>query len=124
MSDKHYMGNPLLKRANVANEFSQEQLFELAKCAVDPVYFAKNYIKIVNIDDGLVPFDMWPFQEKMLRTFHENRFSICKLPRQCGKCFNINTKIKVKNKITGEILELTVGEFYEKIKEKNNLNLS
>lgn len=85
MSDKHYMGNPLLKRANVANQFSQEQLFELAKCAVDPVYFAKNYIKIVNIDDGLVPFDMWPFQEKMLRTFHENRFSICKLPRQCGK---------------------------------------
>jgi hypothetical protein len=49
MSDKHYMGNPLLKRANVANEFSQEQLFELAKCAVDPVYFAKNYIKIVSV---------------------------------------------------------------------------
>lgn len=76
------MGNPLLKRANVSNEFTEEQLFELAKCAVDPVYFAKNYIKIVNIDDGLVPFDMWPFQEKMLRTFHENRFTICKLPRQ------------------------------------------
>ena len=76
------MGNPLLKRANIANEFTQEQLIELAKCASDPVYFAKNYIKIVNIDDGLVPFDMWPFQEKMLTTFHENRFSICKLPRQ------------------------------------------
>ena len=87
------MGNPLLKRANIKNEFSQEQLFELAKCAVDPVYFAKNYIKIVNIDDGLVPFDMWPFQEKMLRTFHENRFSICKLPRQCGKSLALDTKI-------------------------------
>jgi intein/homing endonuclease len=76
------MGNPLLKRANIPSEFTQEQLVELAKCASDPVYFAKNYIKIVNIDDGLVPFNMWPFQEKMLRTFHENRFSICKLPRQ------------------------------------------
>ena len=83
MSDtNHYMGNPLLKRANIPSEFTQEQLVELAKCAADPVYFAKNYIKIVNIDDGLVSFDMWPFQEKMLRTFHENRFSICKLPRQ------------------------------------------
>jgi hypothetical protein len=82
MSDKNYMGNPLLKRANIPSEFTQEQLVELAKCASDPVYFAKNYIKIVNIDDGLVPFDMWPFQEKMLTTFHENRFSICKLPRQ------------------------------------------
>lgn len=82
MSETRYMGNPLLKRANVTNEFTQEQLIELAKCATDPVYFARNYIKIVNVDDGLVPFDMWPFQEKMLTTFHENRFSICKLPRQ------------------------------------------
>jgi hypothetical protein len=85
MTEKYYMGNPLLKRTNITNEFTQEQLIELAKCAADPVYFAKKYIKIVNIDDGLVPFDMWPFQEKMLNTFHENRFSICKLPRQCGK---------------------------------------
>jgi hypothetical protein len=79
MSEKYYMGNPLLKRTNTPTEFSQEQLIELARCAADPVYFAKKYIKIVNIDDGLVQFDMWPFQEKMLRTFHENRFSICKL---------------------------------------------
>jgi hypothetical protein len=76
------MGNPLLKRANIANQFTHEQLIELARCASDPAYFARKYIKIVNIDDGIVPFDMWPFQEKMLRTFHENRFSICKLPRQ------------------------------------------
>jgi hypothetical protein len=93
MSDKHYMGNPLLKRANVSNEFTQEQLIELAKCGLDPVYFARNYIKIVNVDDGLVPFDMWPFQEKMLRTFHENRFSICKLPRQSGKSLHLDTLI-------------------------------
>jgi intein/homing endonuclease len=93
MSEKYYMGNPLLKRTNTPTEFSQEQLIELARCAADPVYFAKKYIKIVNIDDGLVQFDMWPFQEKMLRTFHENRFSICKLPRQCGKSLALDTKI-------------------------------
>jgi len=122
-NQQHYMGNPLLKRANIPSEFTQEQLVELAKCASDPVYFAKNYIKIVNIDDGLVPFDMWPFQEKMLTTFHENRFSICKLPRQCGKCFSLNTTVKVKNKLTGEILELTIGEFYEKIKKESNPNV-
>lgn len=100
------MGNPLLKRANVANEFSQEQLFELAKCAVDPVYFAKNYIKIVNIDDGLVPFDMWPFQEKMLRIFHENRFSICKLPRQP---LENNTPIPTPKGYT-KIKDLKIGD--------------
>lgn len=108
MSDKNYMGNPLLKRANVANEFSQEQLFELAKCAVDPVYFAKNYIKIVNIDDGLVPFNMWPFQEKMLKTFHDNRFSICKLPRQPLEnntpIPTPNGYIKIKNLKIGDVV--------------------
>jgi len=97
MSEKYYMGNPLLKRTNITNEFTQEQLIELAKCAADPVYFAKKYIKIVNIDDGLVPFDMWPFQEKMLNTFHDNRFSICKLPRQCGKALDLTTKIPTPN---------------------------
>jgi len=100
------MGNPLLKRANVTNEFTQEQLIELARCAADPVYFARNYIKIVNVDDGLVPFNMWPFQEKMLRTFHENRFSICKLPRQPLKD---NTPIPTPNGFT-KIRDLKIGD--------------
>ena len=55
------------------------------KCKEDPVYFAKNYIKIVSLDEGLVPFDMYDFQEEMVQRFHENRFNIAKLPRQTGK---------------------------------------
>jgi hypothetical protein len=106
MSEKYYMGNPLLKRTNTPTEFSQEQLIELARCAADPVYFAKKYIKIVNIDDGLVQFDMWPFQEKMLRTFHENRFSICKLPRQP---LEDNTPIPTPNGYT-KIKNLKIGD--------------
>jgi hypothetical protein len=76
------------------------------------------------LDEGLIPFDLFPFQEKLIQRFHENRFNICKMPRQTGKCFNINTKVKVKNKDTGEILELTIGELYEKIKKENNSNMS
>ena len=55
------------------------------KCKEDPVYFARNYIQIVSLDEGLVPFKMYPFQEKLIRNFHENRFNICKMPRQTGK---------------------------------------
>ena len=109
MAEQYYLGNPLLKKPNTPLEFNQEQLVEFAKCAADPVYFAKNYIKIVNIDDGLVNFDMWPFQEKMLRTFHENRFSICKLPRQCGKALSLDTKIPTPNGWT-TMGELKVGD--------------
>lgn len=80
-----YMGNAHLKRAGSEIEFTQEQLIEIAKCVNDPVYFIKNYVKIVNVDRGLVPFEMWQFQENMVTTFHEERFSICKMPRQVGK---------------------------------------
>jgi len=80
-----YLGNPNLKRANVAINFTQEQIQEYLKCKADPVYFAKNYIKIVSLDHGLVPFEMWDFQEDMIRRFHKNRFNIAKLPRQTGK---------------------------------------
>ena len=85
MSDTVYLGNPNLKKANVKVEFTQEQIEEFIKCKDDPVYFAKNYIQIVSLDEGLVNFNLYPFQEKLVRNFHENRFNICKMPRQTGK---------------------------------------
>ena len=80
-----YLGNPNLKRANVPINFTEEQIQEYLKCKADPVYFAKNYIKIVSLDEGLVPFELYDFQEEMVNTFHANRFNIAKLPRQTGK---------------------------------------
>ncbi len=86
MSDNSvYLGNPNLKKANTQIEFTEDQVKEFLKCSQDPVYFAKNYIKIVSLDEGLVPFSMYDFQEDMVRSFHENRFNIAKLPRQTGK---------------------------------------
>jgi hypothetical protein len=84
MSDV-YLGNPNLKKANTPLEFTKEQIEEFIKCKSDPVYFAKNYIQIVSLDEGLVPFQPYPFQEKLIKRFHENRFNICMMPRQTGK---------------------------------------
>ena len=84
MSDG-YLGNDNLKRIGVELQYTEEQVKEILKCSEDPLYFVKNYVKIVNVDKGLVPFEMWPFQEDMVSTFHNNRFSICKMPRQVGK---------------------------------------
>ena len=80
-----YLGNDRLKRVGIEISYTEEQAIEIAKCIADPVYFIKTYVKIVNVDKGLVPFDMWKFQEDMVRSFHDNRFSICKMPRQVGK---------------------------------------
>jgi len=85
----NYLGNPLLKKPNVPFDFTEEQIAEYIKCKDDPIYFIKNYMKIVHVDHGLVPFDLWDFQEDMVRTFYEDRFVICKMPRQTGKSTTI-----------------------------------
>ncbi len=83
--DEVYLGNPLLKKANVAQEFTKEQILEFMACKHDPVYFAKQHVKIVSLDEGLVPFKPYDFQEKLINNFHQHRFNICKMPRQTGK---------------------------------------
>jgi len=80
-----YLGNERLKKVGVELTYTEEQAVEIVKCMEDPVYFIRTYVKIVNVDRGLVPFDMWPFQEEMVKSFHNNRFSIAKMPRQVGK---------------------------------------
>ena len=85
MADTKYLGNPNLKKANVAQSFTLEQVKEYVRCKEDPIYFARNYIKIVSLDYGLVPFKLYDFQEDLVRSFHEKRFTICKMPRQTGK---------------------------------------
>tara|TARA_B100000949_G_scaffold235146_1_gene256753 strand:+ start:786 stop:2429 length:1644 start_codon:yes stop_codon:yes gene_type:complete len=85
VSNEAYLGNPNLKRANTAVEFTKEQVLEFDKCMADPSYFVEKWMKIVSLDEGLVPFKMYSFQKGMIDNFHKNRFSICKLPRQSGK---------------------------------------
>ena len=83
--DEIYLGNPNLKRANTPIEFTQEQILEFMACREDPVYFAQKHVKIVTLDKGLMPFEPYDFQQKLIENFHDNRFNICKMPRQTGK---------------------------------------
>ena len=80
-----YLGNPNLKRANTPIEFTQEQILEFMACKNDPVYFAQKHVKIVTLDHGLMPFQPYDFQQELINNFHDNRFNICKMPRQTGK---------------------------------------
>ena len=84
-SNDVYLGNPNLKKAGTPIQFTKKQIDEWIKCKNDPIYFAMNYIQIISLDEGLVPFKMYDFQKDILRDFHENRFNIAKLPRQTGK---------------------------------------
>ena len=80
-----YKGNPALKQRGQQHDFTQEQVKEFIKCSQDPEYFLTNYIKVISLDDGIISFHPYPFQQRLVNSFNENRFTICKLPRQSGK---------------------------------------
>ncbi len=84
-----YLGNPNLKAAGVELDYTEEQVKEYIKCSQDPSYFIKKYIKVVSLDEGLVPFGLYDYQEDIVETVHNNRFVIAKLPRQSGKSTTI-----------------------------------
>ena len=84
-SDFGYNGNPLVKRDGVEQSFTKEELEEYIRCMNDPAYFARKYVKVISLDRGLVPFDLYPYQERMFSHFNENRFSIVLACRQSGK---------------------------------------
>ena len=84
-NDLGYLGNPNVKRDGVEQEWTQEEIKEYAKCMKDPAYFARKYLKVISLDKGLVPFDLYPYQEEMFEHFNTNRFSIVLACRQSGK---------------------------------------
>ena len=83
--NESYLGNPNVKRDGVQHQFTEEEVKEYVKCGKDPVYFCKTYLKVISLDDGLVPFDLYPYQEQMFKHFNDNRFSIVLACRQSGK---------------------------------------
>lgn len=114
-----YLGNPLLKRSGTPIEWTPEMLKEYMKCAEDPIYFAERYIKIVHVDHGFIPIKLYDYQKDIINSITHNRRVVANTSRQAGKCVNINTPIKLRNKITGEIVEMTIGDLYEQSKNKN-----
>ena len=87
--DTAYKQNPLLKQRGVNIDFTKEQVKEVIRCSQDPEYFLSEYIKVISLDDGIIPFHPYPFQQKLIDSFHNNRFTICKLPRQSGKSVTV-----------------------------------
>jgi hypothetical protein len=80
-----YNGNVLLKRSNQAIEWTPDLVQEYLKCSQDVVYFTEKYMKIINVDKGLVNFTLYPYQKEMLKSFANNRFNIITTARQAGK---------------------------------------
>ena len=113
MAHKGYLGNTLLKPSQQNVSYTKEQMSEYIKCAQDPVYFIRKYMKIIHVDRGIIPFDLYDYQERAIKLMHDKRYLIGKWPRQSGKCQKFDTLIKIRNKKTKEIKEIPIGELFE-----------
>lgn len=118
MASSFYNNNPNLKSIGQIIPFTQEQVLEYARCKKDPIYFIKKYVKVISLDHGLIPFDLYDYQVEFIKSMHENRKIIGMFPRQHGKCLEKDTKYCIRNKNTGEVLHVTAEEFHEMCNKK------
>lgn len=88
-----YQSNGLIKKGGAQQELGPEHLIEYVKCRNSPIYFAENYCRIISVDDGIVPFKLYPFQKRMIKQYYENRFSLTVTARQMGKTTCVATFI-------------------------------
>jgi len=89
LSPENYLGNPNVKRDGVEHNFAKEEVAEYVKCSKDPVYFVSTYVKVISLDEGLVDFVPYAYQEKMFSHFDNHRFNIVLACRQSGKSISV-----------------------------------
>ena len=113
-----YLNNENLKRHGVSLTLTEEQEKEIERVATDIIYFVSNYVKIVTLDDGVQYFNLYDYQKQWIEACYNHRFVIGKWSRQSGKCVSPDTKIRVKNKKSGEISEISIADLYDKIDQQ------
>ena len=89
MKSANYLGNPNLKNVGQKINWTEKHLTEYMLCKEDSEHFIRSFVKIIHVDRGLVSFEMYDYQKDMVHTFNDNRFVICKMPRQTGKSTTI-----------------------------------
>lgn len=93
MTNNGYRGSSTLKKSNIPIQWTPELVEEFMKCKADPIYFAENYMKIVNVDKGLITIPLYSYQKDIIRSIVDERFTIAECARQSGKALPLDTPI-------------------------------
>lgn len=112
-TNEGYNGNTNLKLPGVKQSLTLEQVQELYRCSIDPIYWAEKYIKIVSVDYGVIPIKLYDFQKEIIDATLHNRRVIVLTGRQQGKCVKGNTLVNIRNKKTGQVYEIEIELFHK-----------
>jgi len=68
--------------------YTEEQILEIARCAdpiTGPQHFLDHYFFIQHPTKGAIQYHPFEYQERLIESYHNYRFSISLMPRQTGK---------------------------------------
>ena len=113
----------------MSNSIKQTIKREYLNCVQNPVHFMKKYCKIQHPTKGKIKFNLYDFQEKMIKDFNEHQYNIILKSRQLGistlsagfslwtMLFNNDKNILViaKDKDTAKNLVTKVRVMYENL---------
>lgn len=116
--DQGYKGNQSLKKCYINHEFSDFEVQEFIKCSQDVGYFASNYVHVVHPDRGLIPIELYDYQQELLQHFKNNRNSIVLSSRQSGKCCLGSTVVQTRWTENAPIQRITLADLFEKTLQK------
>ena len=83
-------GNEFIKRAYAESEYTPENIQELKRCQQDPVYFIRNYVYLQHPTRGKILFNLYDYQEELVKACHEEKRVIALISRQMGKTQTIS----------------------------------
>lgn len=97
---------------------NQKKVYDIIYDSIQgPLEFAKNCTWVVR--NGLEQYHPFDYQREMIFNLHHYKDVISLFSRQNGKCVYKKTKLKVANKKTGEIKEISINQLFNIIKDKN-----
>lgn len=119
LDQKGYNGNINIPGIGSTHNFTQEEVSEFIKCSQDPVYFAETYFKIITADGGIETLKLYDYQKEIISSYIDDRKMVINASRQIGKCQVFGSILNIRNKKTNEIIKISIGDFFQLIKDKN-----
>jgi hypothetical protein len=78
----------LVKPAHTKESYTETQILDISRCMdpeSGPAYFMDNFFYIQHPTRGKMLYHAFSYQQKLIHTYHNYRFSISLMPRQTGK---------------------------------------
>jgi len=117
------LDDKLIKKAYKKHAYTEKEMIELSNCAnldSGPLYFMEQFLYVQHSTRGKIKFVPYEYQKELVDVYHNNRYSIALISRQQGKCLYHLSTLKIRNKNTGEIMEVNFNEFEELLKGNKN----